>query len=487
MMIERTNEGKLPNHPNLFKSNQQLQSNLTINYVTENLNQDEIDETPIFTGNSTANIAFESTYNDVALPIYFGEYRTIQIPKGIRGRIKKLPKTILNNIDYKKEIAVEKCLVMASNLTYTVFQDKDYWKGLSSKILHKQFNKGSDNTFVYNKIIKALKYETDSTDPIIECKLNENNQETYQEGNYSKQYRLTESSRNKNLELYEIKHPEILSKRKTHYFEQVKLASKSKIGKNLIEVYGKITLPSEKKILQHAKNLIQKNHKNKKGKKLTFLNKKPRSYYSNPDQRTFVEENIKLFNYLVGVNFIIPKTGDFKSGGRVVDSFNLMPSWIRELVKIDNEELCELDFKTLHPNIALYLYGKPKTQITHEYVAEALEKPLREVKIEHLSFFNRRVEDMKKSILYEFYYKTQIEMLENLILEKLESGYKRTSQKLFKKEVSIMSDIIEQLNKLDIYVLYVYDALYCKKSDQKIVTEIMNRIIKNHGVLTTIG
>jgi hypothetical protein len=464
-----------------------INSSLTINYVTDASELEKTNETPNFISNSTTIDRFEEVDNNVTLPIFFGECKILQIPKGIRRRIKRLPKGILKKIDFNKDMAVEKCFIMISNLTYTVFEDEDYWKGLSSKILNQQFKKGPDNTFVYKNIIEALKYETNSTYPIIDCKKNSNNTETYRENYYAKQYRLNSSSKNIALEPYQIKFEDNIIIRENHSLKQFNKANSNVIGQNLIKVYDQITLPPRDEILNHAKKLVKENYKNKKGKKLTFLNKKSKSYYSSPEQRSFVGDNIKLYEFLVGSNFMIPKIGDFKSGGRVVDSFNLMPSWIRSLVKINNEEIIELDFKALHPNIAFSIYGEPKHQITHEYVAKALSKPLYEIKIQHLSFFNKRVEDMKKSILYDFYYKREKVMLENIIREKKKYGYKKTSQQLFKKEVIIMSDIIYELSGLGIYVLYVYDALYCRQTHEKTVTKIMNRVIKKHNVFTNIG
>lgn len=309
-MNERKSQSKSTKSTNLTTT---TKSNLTINYVTDNSGQKKNNEKPKFTGDSTDNVSFEDVNGNVTLPIFFGEYKTIQIPKGVRRRIKRLPKGILKRIDSNKDVAVEKCLIMTSNLTYTVFNEEDYWKSLSSTILHDQFKKGSDNTFIYKEIIEALKYETNSTHPIIECKKNQYNTETYRENYYTKQYRLDESCRNKTLESYQIKHDDNINKRKAYYFKQFNEASANEIGKNLIKVYEQITLPSKEKILIHAKKLVKENHKNKKGKKLTFLNKKSKSYFSNLEQRSFVEDNLKLYDFLVGVNFMIPKTGDFKS------------------------------------------------------------------------------------------------------------------------------------------------------------------------------
>ena len=289
------------------------------------------------------------------------------------------------------------------------------------------------------------------------------------------------------LDKYDIQFEANIKKRKENHLKEFGKANSNVIGNNLITVYPLITLPNTDEILRYGKKLVKEKHRTKKGKLLTFLNKKAKSYYTYPKQRSFVEENLKQYNYLVGVNYIIPKVGDYKSGGRVVDSFNLMPSWIRSLVKIDNEKLVELDFKALHPNIAMNLYGGTEYQITHQKIAKALKTPLKEVKIEHLSFFNKRVCDLKKSPLYQYYLGREKLMLENLINDKHTNGYKITSQKLFKKEVEIMTSIIQELNCIGIYVIYVYDALYCKTSDKIIVTEIMNRTIIKHGVNTRIG
>jgi len=461
-MKERLNE--LERQP--IQSNQSpstINPSPTINYVTDASELEKTNETPNFISNSTTIDRFEEVDNNVTLPIFLGECKIIQIPKGIRRRVKRLPKGILKKIDFNTDMAVEKCFIMISNLTYTVFEDEDYWKGLSSEILNRQFKKGSDNTTVYKNIIEALKYETNSTYPIIDCKKNGYNTETYRENYYSKQYRLNSSSKNIALESYQIKFEDnIIIIKEDHCLEQFNKANSNVIGRNLINVYGQITLPSRDVILNHAKKLVKENYKNKKGKKLTFLNKKSKSYYSSSKPRSFVEYNIKLYDSLVGSNYMIPKIGDFKSGGRVVDSFNLMPSWIRPLVKINNEEIIELDFKALHPNIAFSIYGEPEHQITHEYVAKALSKPLYEIKIEHLSFFNKRVEDMKKSILYDFYYEREKVMLENLIREKEKYDYKKTSQQLFKKEVIIMSDIIYELSRLGIYVMSMMHCIVDK-------------------------
>src|ERR1035437_10361686 len=100
---------------------------------------------------------------------------------------------------------------------------------------------------------------------------------------------------------------------------------------------------------------------------------------------------------------MIPIDGSAESGGRVVDSFTLMPSWIRNLVKINGKRLIECDYIALHPNIAIKLYGGKTEYITHGDVALELKLKVLPVKVEHLSFFNKKVWGMKHSFLYDYY------------------------------------------------------------------------------------
>ena len=467
-------------------STNSINSNYTINYVTESKVSDELNHLTDTTSDSRGYNLFYEEENNVTFPIYLSDYKCIQIPRGIRRKVKRLPKKLLKKIDPNLSLAVEKCFIFVSNLTYSVFREDDYWKSLSSSILHEQLKKGSNNTYVYKNIIKALSYTTDSTLPIIECRKNDYNRDSYQEGSFTKQYRLNYCFRNKNLEKLNIKFEDNLKKRRKYHLYELGQASQNIIGKNLISVYPLITLPTKEEIIKNGKKLVKSGHTSKKGKILTFLNKKNREHYSNFENRTFVEENLKQLEYLVGNNFLVPKVGDYKSGGRVVDSFNLMPSWIRAMIKIDSEPIVELDYKALHPNIAMSIYGGVEYQITHEQVAKDLNRPIPEVKIEHLSFFNKRVNDMKRSPLFNYYFKRENDILKKIIDDKEANGYKITSQKLFKKEVEIMTTCIQELNRLDIYVIYVYDALYCKASDVVMVSEMMKRSVKKHNVYTSI-
>jgi len=424
---------------------------------------------------------------NASLPLFFENINTIYIPTKVKTHLEKnVPKKLLISIDANIHIAVKKCLLIASSLSSTIYSD-NRWKELSSTIMDEQTRKGNDNTRIYPKIIKVLKYSTNTTEGIIQVKTNEFGYETYQEGIACKSYSFTDTYYKSDLVKHIIKDKDILQKRNKFFFSQLKKAADNAIGSNLIGLYSKIELPSYDAILLEAKKLIKEKYKNKKGRTLTFLNKHPKSYFKDASARSFVEENIKSYNYLTQRGLMIPIIGNEKSGGRVVDSFTLMPSWIRRLVKIDGESIVEVDFKAFHSNIAMKLYGGSKKYLTHALVAEESNIEIADVKTEHLSFFNKTVWEMKLSKLYNYYQSSEPLMLKKIEEEKWNSDkkHKITSMRMFAKEVEIMTECIRQLNFKGIYVGYVYDALFCKRSDAEVVKQIMDKVTLEFNVFTT--
>jgi len=456
-------------------------------YVTDDRKESKSSKSPV---NSNVKEQYDvgiTEENHTGFPLFFQtNISTIFIPKNVKTHLGRfVPKEYLKNIDRDKNIAIEKCLVFVSNLSSTVYSD-DRWKSLSSTQVHEQSKKGNDNTFIYTDIIKALTYKSNNTDAVIMVKKNEYGYETYQEGVACKEYSLTDTYFNGGLVEYIIKDRGIVEKRNKFFYSQLKKANDNPIANNLIGLYSKIERPSHDEIKLEAKRLTKVKYITKKGKILTFLNKHPKSYYTDANSRSFVEQNIKLFDYLTKGGFMIPIIGTEKSGGRVVDSFTLMSSWIRKLVKIDGESIVTVDFKAFHSNIAMTIYGGTKKYLTHDQVAKDSNIELADVKKEHLSYFNKEVRDMKRSPLYSYYNESETVMNKAIIKEKQMSvkGHKITSMRMFAKEVEIMTECIKQLNSKGILVGYVYDALFCKQSDAKIVEETMNKVVLEFGVYT---
>lgn len=459
--------------------------NPIINNVTDNLENNRFKTTPCFTNNySCKSIQFEQTIDDT-FPSYLTNCETIAIPKRVKRTVERLPKSVLSKIDSDKSIAVEKCLDFVSNLTGTIFydNDEDKWKNLHSTYLDEKYRKGKDNTRIYKRVIDALTYSTDSTFPIIEVKKNEYGGDTYLSNEYSKSYRLNESFAIDKIDYYILKNNDFKQKIRKNQLEKLSRAINNKIGNNLLNVYKSIELPTLAEIKNEGDKLVNEGYVTKKGKRLAKLNKRKRENIIGYKSLSFLEDNISRYNYLTQNGLITPSIS-LRAGGRVTDSFNLMPSYIRNLVKIDGEEIIEIDFKALHPNLAMKIYGGKSQFITHQNISDFLNEDIKKVKIEHLSFFNKHPRDMKKSVLYKYYMENEREMMENILKDKKANGYKITSKRLFELEVLIMTLIISELNEKGIYVLYVYDALLCKKGQTDTVLETMNRVIIENGVYT---
>jgi len=419
-------------------------------------------------------------YNLAELALQFPNVNSLLIPKKSEYNLRKyVSKSMLKAIDNDGNVAVEKCLVFLSNLASTYYTD-DKWKSLYSPILHEQ-TKSANNTYIYTRIINVLKQGTNKG-AFVEV----NNSYLEGEGGYSKKFRLTETYLKAGLIEYTIKDAGIIQNRNKLFYRQLSDAMTHPICSNLVNMYPNIDLPTSKELLVIGKRLVKEGRLTKKGKILTMRNKHTNNYWKDADNRSFVEDNIELFEFLTTRGFMIPTAGDKKSGGRVVDSFTLMPAWIREQISIKGEKLIECDYTALHPNIAMNLYDGSQSYLTHQNVAIRTGIDLKQIKIEHLSFFNKQWQDMLKSPLFSFYSSHESDMLARIYRDKSTYGYKITSMKMFSVEVAIMTAVIKHLSTLEINVLYVYDALLCDNKDKVIVIETMNRIILEQGVKTNV-
>ncbi|WP_124019567.1 hypothetical protein [Flavobacterium sp. HTF] len=424
---------------------------------------------------------FDLLLNDYKLSesaLRFPNVNSILIPKKAEYNLRKyVSKAMLKTVDPDFDIAVEKCLVFLSNLASTYYTDSK-WKPLNAMLLHEQ-SRNADNTFIYTKIIEVLTSGT-SKGAFIEV------DRSYQVGVQSKRFRFTEIYLKAGLVEYIIQNTEIIRTRNKMYYKQLHEAFQNPICSNLIAMYPKIDLPTSEELLLIGRQLVKEGRCTKKGKILTMRNKHKDHYWLDIKNRSFVEDNIKLFEFLTSRGFMIPSVGDISSGCRVVDSFTLMPAWIREQITVDGKKLIECDYSAFHPNIAIKLYDGSLSYITHELVAKEAKIDVKDVKKLHLSFFNMKWDDMRKSALFNYYAENESDMLARIYKDKNENGYKITSRKMFKAEVDVMTDVIQYLSSKNIFVLYIYDALLCEEKDFIIVTETMNRIILKHGIKTNI-
>jgi hypothetical protein len=466
----------------LAKFNSSYQStNLLINDVYKNTlpKEKEILDIPRVTAYNDDNI---TTDISAQLSLFVINNNRIKIPSKVEHVIRKyVSRKLLKEIHKDIDVAIELCLLFCTQLNSTYFDIKNGsqpsgWKSLRAEYLRDFL---SLSPLTYKKVITALE-EPLKKGAILEC----DHVSIIGEKNHF--YRLTPPYLGKGIVSYDLKTKEAIALLNRHYYRVLGEAKKNPICENLIRFYQDISLPSMDQIKKEANRLIALGYVTKKDKKLTKLNKHARSYYKNHKELSFVEDAIEIFEYLTDNGLLLPTVGGEASGGRVVDSFTLMPSWIRNLVLVNGKTLVESDYSCLHPNITITLYDGSTSYLTHGDLGSGLNIDVKTVKKEHLSFFNKEVWQMKQSPLYPYYQQNEPIMLQNIIAEKYSSQYKHkiTSRRLFAKEVEVMTTVIQQLNKEGIFVGYVYDALFFHPKYAERVKEVMDTVIQQHGIKT---
>ena len=81
---------------------------------------------------------------------------------------------------------------------------------MHSTYLDQKYKKGNDNTRIYKRVIEALTYSTDSTQPIIMVKKNEYGVESYMTNEYCKSYRLNETFCVNKIDYYILKNNDFI-------------------------------------------------------------------------------------------------------------------------------------------------------------------------------------------------------------------------------------------------------------------------------------
>lgn len=415
-------------------------------------------------------------------PLLYRRQNLIYVPSKVENALRRrVSRKLLKHVHKDIEVAIELCLLFTSLLTSTYFtwmsgENEEGWKSLKSDYLRKLF-RVEINTY---KAVREVLEKGLKNDNIIEC-----------DHEFAKRikcygHRLGEEFLGKGVDQYWIKTElvrHLWKKNQERIFYQ---NIDNPICRNLIDFYPNIKLPTYEEALARSKELVKNGYITKKGKKLKSLGKHNKSYFKDPAIYSFIEDGLKTYQYLTEGGLELPKVGSDYSGGRIVDSLTLMPSYIRSMLMIDEEPIVECDYSCLHPNIAIATYGGSIDYLTHQKIADELTIEIKDVKIEHLSFFNKHPKDMERSPLYPYYIKNEPEMMKKMIQEKYNNPrkYKITSQIMFEKEVSIITDVIIQLSKEGIKVGYVYDALLCSPKDAQKVKEVMDKVVIEHGIKT---
>jgi len=392
---------------------------------------------------------------------------------------RKVSQKLLKEIHTNKDIAIELCLLTLSNLANTYSRSfnsddkkvKQGWKRLYSQILSSQVDIDGERSSKYRVILDLLVGAG-----VIE------EESSYTVGK-SRMFRLTHTFYGKGIVNYRLKDKTVRKMKIKDFNQNFERAIKTELGKNSIRMRSKVQFPTDEEAELIVSDAVKDKYPNKKGKRLVWLGKNSKKTYPESDY-VYAEDYLERYKYLRD-QLVVPVVAEELADFRVIDCFNLMPSLFRKHLKVGGETFVEADFTCLHPNIAQAYYGGTNTEmISHEKVAVYLEIDRQEAKIEHLSFFNKRYEDMKKSPLWNYYVNNETKMMENIIKEKAESldAHKATSRTLFKIETNIMEEIVKRLSKQGMDVLYVFDALYCHKADRNDVKQVMNEVAKEFKV-----
>jgi len=418
--------------------------------------------------------------------------RLIRSPDELYIRVPaKLPKAVnhldlddLKQIDSDPSVAKELCLYLCSFLQSTYLNEEISTVGLHSDILMEVFG------CKYRKIIDVLERGTPEKGSIIQCDGN------WKVGIKSIHYWFADAytkERGNYLVPYKFKKVKVQTLFIENLNERMLEDRGNPIINNLYHVYSMVGLPSTQHLREKGKKLVAQQKTSKKGKLYKFCNRN-RSRFSEEELKTisFIEDGIRRFTLLTEKGFIPPHCQGKKAGNRISDTFTSLNSWIREEITLNGRQVVECDFKCLHPNLAMSVYGGGIQYLTHKSVAEYCgidienKAALSKFKTDHLAFFNKKVPDMKRSkAIHEFYLTHEPEMLSRIQNEKdIKRDHTVTCTKLFAKEVEIMTKCIEKLNAQDVYVLYVFDALLCDPHNQTIVEHVMNETAFESGVYT---
>lgn len=413
----------------------------------------------------------------------FGEGKVIKVSSKVPLKLNYVLKKDLQAIHEDIKTAKELVLIIVSNLssTYTIsLQHNDSRKKLGYKKLNSQFLKNQvkysyKKTSPYKKILSLL----------IDLEIIEKGKK-HLAGERSTEYRLTDKYFGKGIVNYTLESYDAIRLNSRHISKQLLEATSTVLGRNSLNLYSSVNLLPIVEVEEILEQAIKDGYTNKKGKRLVKLGKNI-SRYPREDY-VYFEEYLESYKFLTD-GFLIPIVTDEKAGRRVIDSFNLMPSIIRKHLLINDEALTEVDYSCLHPNIANRIYrGEDTSQIKHEYVADYLGISRKEAKIEHLSFFNKGVQSMKESPLYNYYYENRRDLLFAVENDKMRHKCNKiTSQKMFDLETKLMSSVVSKLESESINVMYVFDALYVTKKDYKKVKNIMNKTSKEFEINTEVG
>lgn len=469
---------------------------------------------PVFSG----SLKGDSALNVGAAPLKWddGALHEVYVPMGLATEIRNTVRFADGRLPHEEE--VEACMVIVhmilardgSNLDG---EYKDFGKTIPAKIFNRLLGKLSRRTT--GAQLATAKQLIDALELAGIIKVDR----SYCPGEYSYSYSITE-------DLQKRARVHVPLKEADGYRMWSRQQMFNELSSALLWSYPHYTLPDLAQVKAIAVQL-DANKVMRKGKRciyaLTNKSKRAMEYWvarraNDRHSVRILDEDIEQYQRLLKSGLPVPH--DSALCPRVTDGFNRMASWIRELILIDGEVTCELDFNGLHPHMLYGLFKEELPMNEREYFENVLNatgdihsgvaaelirlgiaKDLRKkgkitsmdvadvrgyVKKEHLAYFNRRSASMNNKEIHQVY-KLMPEFMALVRKTKLgRDGHKGTSKLLFALEVGLMTAIIRKFYAAGIHFIYVYDALVVPQSKVGEAAGIMNAVATELGLLTRV-
>lgn len=301
------------------------------------------------------------------------------------------------------------------------------------------------------------------------------------------------------------------------------------------EVIQSMTFPTEEHLLEVAKTMVDNKIKDKYGREYVWsipeewmsedngniVTKKKKSGSGTYTYviRGKIKENCPYVDISKHIwNYVLVMEGDklmkqrnvFEENGekfydRFYSTLSLLPKWIRNEIKLNEEDIVEVDAMALHPQILgnlFTLYSGLKVPDfligdSHSKIAKLLNINRSEAKLLNLSYWNSKITktetiaSKKNKVLFNFmdnflkeYHNELFDFLKEIKLNrnaiKGRRRHSNMSVMLIDKEVRIMQDVINDIQGVPF--IYVYDAIYVPKSKENDIKEILRRNIERHLV-----
>ena len=413
-----------------------------------------------------------------------------------RSLHRDVPRSLLYKVNKDLDTAIELCLIFATQFTNQLFI---YNRNIDSKKSNQYILEQNKNNIFKNSLIRMHKfginlhsnYLKDNYGDVYIHILNVLLYDVKKKaiikidgtctiGIKSRTYFLNNKYIIGNKKLIELKTKKGLKRKISIYSKYIDRNKNNEILKSIFKFYNNVDTLTYDEVLAQYQSLILNKSKDKHGQLYAIRGTKSRS--SDNINYVYFEDHYKMYLDFIAGKYMLPKISA-KAGGRIAHVFNLIPSTIRDILKIDDTQLVDVDYKSLHPNIISKIYGD-SAPLNHQTVADYLNIDIKIAKIEHLSFFNKNKYSMMQSPLWKYYNDNHPILLNNILEDKKINGYKYTSKLLLTMEVNMMYQVITKLNNMGITLNYVYDGLGVLETDSKLVQRVMQDVADKFEVKT---